>query len=271
MSKFNMFTFKEEEYTLKQLLDLHKMGKRFYSSGEIIDITTGHTFDISEIYNKKSEYYQEFNIIKDKLQDKSTSRVAWAMNQDQIDKEKKRLNKKFNNKNISLSEMELLLKLEKNMDITKNLYITLKDSGTFYKKYHNYKYPEDLSVLYIGRLHLLLDFMTYKNEIKRTNRGNAKYPELNELVKFMRTGSKRVLNETLRELKRHRIIDYRTDNGNKIIYINPLFSERNLKIHPEIYIRFKEELDDVLSDKEIMYLELLTGGDIDSCTLILSE
>ena len=75
----------------------------------------------------------------------------------------------------------------------------------------------------------------------------------------------------LKMLKDVKIIDYVKDVNKKIIYINPLFSNRNLKIHPGIYKRFKTQLDGVLEEKEIKYLELLTFNDKDSGALILKD
>ena len=117
----------------------------------------------------------------------------------------------------------------------------------------------------------LLDFMTYKNEIKNTPRENSNYPTTEDLIIHMKIDSKRTLNRTLKNLKELEIIDYERKGDKKIIYINPLFSDRNLKIHPEIYKRFKTQLDNVLEEKEIKYLELLTYNDEENGTLVLKE
>ncbi len=266
-----LFEFKGDRYTLLELFNLHKMGKNLYKEGSVVDLVTGESFEIENIYNQKQKYYQEFQDLTDKLNEKSTTRIKWAVTQNEIDIETKELNNKYEKNTITLEEMELLLKLEKGIKLYQNYYVTFPNNGTFYKKYHGFKYPEELSTLNIGRLHLLLDFMTYNNEIKRTNRDNSKYPTTQELMDFMRLNDKSTLSRTLRDLKKYRIIDYSKTGKNKIIYINPMFSDRNLKIHPEIYLKFREDLDKVLEPKEVKYLQMLTNGDYNFGVLTLDD
>ena len=270
MSK-KIFIFKDEEYTINELFKLNKEKRKYYMEGNVMDNIDGCIFDISEILTMKEKYYGELNDLVLKLQDGNSSSLVWALKKKEKKKEIDRLNLKYNNNTIKLEELEWLLKLEKGIDLKKNYYVVFPSNGTFYKKNNSFKYPKSLSGLDIGRLTLLLDFMTYKNEIKRTPRENASYPTITDLMNYMRIETKRTLNRVLKVLKGVDIIDYDKKEGKIIIYINPLFGNRNLKIHPEIYKRFKTQLDSVLDEKEIRYLELLTFNDKESGTLVLKN
>lgn len=271
MAKKKIFNFNGEMFNLLDLFHYHISGLNYFKEGDVVDTIDGNCFDISDIFNQKQKYHEEFINTVDKLGDLSSRNIANAMYKDEKEVLKKRLNKRYDKRDISLEELELLLKLESDTPISKNYYVGMKDSGTYYRKYHKFKYPETLSITTIGRFTLLLDFMTYSNTIKRTSRENSNFPTADELMSFMRIENVKTLNRTLKELKDNRIINYRRENGKKIIYINPLCSERNLKIHPEIYRMFKDELDEVLSDKDKLYLNMLTFGDENSATLTILE
>jgi len=258
MSK-TIFKFKDDEYTFKELFSFHKSKKNLYKKGEVEDLSTGELFDISEVYDLKKKYYKELNDLKDTLEEQGTTRLVWALTQNEKDRRVRELNIKFKNNSIDFNEMELLMKLENDVKYDERFYVIMnKRLGTFYKKYHSFSYPNEMTHADIGKLHLLLDFMTYDNEVRRTPRGNAKYPTSEELMTFMRINNESSLSKFINKLKKLNIIaedirkkEYRT------IHINPLFCDRNIKIYPELYKAFKEQLDGVLSDKEIRYLELL--------------
>jgi hypothetical protein len=258
MSK-SSFIFKDDVYTFKELFQFHTSKKNLYQEGEVVNSETGEVFDISEVYDVREKYYGDLVDIKNTLEEQASSRVVWALTQNQKDRKIKELNAKFKDNSITFDEMDWLLKLENNVRYDERFYIIInKRLGTFYKKYHSFSYPEDMSHADIGKLHLLLDFMTYKNEIRRTTRGNSNHPTTEELMTFMRLTNESSLSKFISKLKKLGIVsedirkkDYRT------IYINPLFCDRNVKIYPELYKAFKSQLNDVLSDKEVRYLELL--------------
>jgi hypothetical protein len=269
MSK--IFEFKDDLYSFEEIFDYHKGGKNLYKVGVVTNVETGDDFDISDVYKVKSKYYEVLNDVKEILKDNKSRREIWALNETERDKRIKELNSKYSKGTINLEDIELLLRLEKGVKPEHNYYVTLENQGTFYKKNHRFKYPEGLSKTNIGNLHLLLDFMTYDNEIKRTPHNKALYPTIDELLEFMRLKDSSALSRVLTELKKHGIIEHKRKDGKKIIYINPLFSTRNLKIHPELYKRFKDSLDEVLSPKEVKYLELLTFKDSDRGSIVVSE
>lgn len=258
MSK-TKFIFKDDKYTFSELFNFHKSNKNLFKNGEVINTNTGETFDISEIYDVKDKYYDELNNIKNTLEDKNSYAIVWALTQNEKNRKLDELNYKFENNNISFDEMELLMKLENNVSYEERFYIVLnKRLGTFYKKYHTFSYPKKLTHADIGKLSLLLDFMTYDNEIRRTPRANANYPTTKELMEFMRVTNESSLKKFFKKLKDLKIIY--EDNRKKsfrTIYINPLFCDRNIKIYPDLYKAFKEDLDKTLSDKEKKYLELM--------------
>ena len=252
-------TFKDDTYSFKELLQFYNSKKNLYQKGEVLDLETGEIWDISEINNLREKYYNTLKDISKNLQETSTGRVVWALTENEKDRKIAELNLKFKNNTITFDEMEWLLKLENNVSFDERFYVVIdKRMGTFYKKYHNYNYPEEMSHADIGKLHLLMDFMTYDNDIRRTPRGNSKYPTTEELMKFLRITNESSLSKFISKLKSLKIIsedvrkkEYRT------IYINPLFCNRAMKIYPNLYKAFKEQIDDVLSEKEIKYLQLL--------------
>lgn len=253
------FIFKDDEYTFSELFNFHRSNKNLFKSGEVINTTTGEMFDISEIYDIKNKYYDELNNIKDTLEDRNSSTLVWALTQNEKNRKLSELNHKFENGNISFDEMELLMKLENNVSYEERFYVVLnKRLGTFYKKYHTFSYPKELTHADIGKLSLLLDFMTYDNEIRRTSRANANYPTTKELMEFMRVTDESSLKKFIKKLKDLKIIseDVRKRTF-RTIYINPLFCDRNIKIYPELYRAFKDDLDKTLTDKEKKYLELM--------------
>jgi len=162
------FEFKEDIYTFEEIFNCHKGGKNLYKTGDVTDTETGDCFDISKVYAVKSKYYEILNNVKEVLRDTKSSREIWALNESEKEKRIKELNSKYSKNIITLEEIELLLRLEKGVKPEHNYYVTLGDLGTFYKKHHKFKYPESLSKANIANLTLLLDFMTYDNEIKRT-------------------------------------------------------------------------------------------------------
>ena len=272
--KKEIFIFKDDVYTLKELIIFNNSQKNLFQDGIVVNSETGEEFEISEIHSVREKYFEHLSEIKDIIEDNNTSRTIWALTQDEIDRKIKELNVKFSKNKITLDELEILLKLEKGVKFNKfdnNFYVILQEQGTFYKKFHKFKYPISLSKSNIGSLHLLLDFMTYRNEIKRTQNDKSNYPTTKELMEYMRVKDESALSRVLRDLKKYNIIDYKREKGKKIIYINPLFSNRNLKIHPELYRRFKDDIDEVLSDKEIKYLEMLTFSDSENGTIVIED
>ena len=264
------FKFKEDFYTMRELLILNRQGKNLYISGKVKDMSDDFEFDIVDIKEYKTLYHEELHRLATSLESEESKIIKVDTEAIKRRRDVELLNVKYEEGTINLEDLELLLKYESNIQPYHNYYVTISNKGGYYKKYHSYEYPKELTHSQAGKLLFLLDFMTYKNEIKKTPRDNSKYPSTEDLMKALRITNLNTLNRSLKELKDLGVIDYRRKDSKKVIYINPILSDRGLKLHPEVYIRFKEDIDKVITGKESRYLELLCSDDGFGC-LILSD
>jgi len=271
MSKVT-FTFKEDTYTFSELLKAHLTDKNLYKDGTVVNCETGEEFEIDKIEEVREKYYEYLDYIKNTLSEERTSLDVWTINQNRKNKRIKELNSKYDKYTISVDELNELIKLEGDIKIEGDVQIKLnRDGEIFYKKYQSYIYPCSLSHADIGKFHLLLDFMTYKSEIKRTPRDNSNHPKLEELMTYMRISDIRTLNRSLSKLKKNKLINEELIESKRIIYINPIYVVKNLKITPTTYKFFKEDINKFLTEKEIRYLEMVTYDDKDAGVITLEN
>ncbi len=269
MSK-RIFIFKDEEYTFNELFAEYRKKRNHYKLGDVVDSKTGDSFDISEINSVKAKYNDALGDLKDILKsDIQTRRDIWALEQNMRDKELKRLNGLYSKDTINLTDMENLLRLEWNIKDKAPLQIKIPNRGSFYMTYQYVKMPESITDKIYGRYHYLLNYMTYKSIIKIKPHDNSKLPTQEGLMEHMRISSIRTLNSTLKTLRDAGLISDSKEGKLRIIYINPFYADRNLKVTPEVYVRFKDSLDTVLTPKVQKFLTLSNYSDIESSSLIL--
>lgn len=77
-----IFKFKDDEYTFKELFSMALTKKNIYQQGEVVNLHTGEVFDISEIYQVKTKYYELLNDITNTIGNIHDNRIRWAVEQE---------------------------------------------------------------------------------------------------------------------------------------------------------------------------------------------
>ena len=156
------------------------------------------------------------------------------------------------------------LKLKKELDSN-----FLKNRSMFSISYDSYitlnigeKLPKDLKMVDKGRFYEMLYFLSYDNKLKKTPRKNGraiKKEELMEVLEFTNYNSFRKFMCNLAKL--NVLTEVSTSNKTKVIILNPVYVNRNIRIDYTTYIIFKEHIKKYLTEEEIYYIELLGNKD----------
>ena len=272
MSKIS-FSFKDDEYTFKELFNMYLTKKKIYQSGEVINNSTGEVFDISTILNVKTQYHHLLNEITDTIGNEHDRRIKWAIEQEELNNRFKSLEKKYMDKDIKVEEMFEYLTSKKKFN---NEFI--KDRQMFSVKYDSFitlnigeKLPNDLSFLDKGRFYEMLYYLAYSNSLQHTPRKNGRIIKKEDLMEVLKINHYKSYRSFISNLVKHNIIrEVSTTNNSKVIIINPIYANRNIRIDYTTYIIFKKDIQNFLTEEEIYYLELIGNKDdlVDSYEIV---
>jgi len=241
-------SFKDHTYTLKKLLILRR-DSPLYSSGEVIDLETGETLDISELDKLKTTYINELLPQKEK-----TNLIKKYNNLDL----RETLEKKFKENTINKEELLQLIRLQN------STHFEISYSDFFIINCAKEK-PKNISPSDYGRFMLLLDLMSYTNKIQ--NQSNGKKIKESVIMEKLEIKSPKTFKNLITKLSSAGMLSKNGYGDKRFIHINPAYAKRKIKIDETIYSLFKEDLVEFLTDYEIKYFELCSDIDITSSTL----
>lgn len=263
MSKI-YFDFKGDKYTFKELFSMQVLGKNLYKEGEVTNLSTGECFDISEVYNKKEQYYSLLNEITDTVGNEHDRRIEWALKKKQEEDRAKCLEKLYKDKKIKCEEMAEYISLKKKND---NTFINGRE--IFALSYDNFitlnigeRIPKEVKYTEKGRFYDMLCYLSYDNKLKHTPRKNGRIIKKEELMEALDFKDYTVYRKFISSMVKHNLIrEIPTTNKNKVIIINPVYANRNIRIDYTTYLTFKSDIKKFLTEEEIYYIELLGTKD----------
>lgn len=229
--------FNEHVYNLGQLIELRRISP-LYKSGDVCDLETGETVDISEIDKFRDLYIDELLPTKDKLS---------LLNKKDKTHLLKLYEKKFAENRITKLELLELIKLKSSR------YFEIDYDDYFIKNAEQPK-PEELSISDYGRFMMLLDLMSYKNIIQHSS--NGKQIKKTDIMKYLEIENDKSFTNFLGRLCKVGMIARNGVRGKRFIHINPIYAKRKIKIDQTIYDLFKDDLAKYLDEYEIAYFEM---------------
>lgn len=232
--------FQDYEYTFKELFDLH-LKSPMYKEGDVTDLDDGEIFDIKNICDYKNKYFSEI------LTNKHKENIIKKINEND---KKNTLEQKYKNRTIKKDEMLELLKIKNQDGLLPNYNI-----GKGYIIVNLNKIPENISDSDYGKFNKMLSFLSYSNSnmIENKNKKPIKKSEISRYLKFSKV---EYFNKFLRRLKSENLLDEQSYNGIKYIILNPAYARKNMAIDKTIYMIFKDDLKEFLTDEQKFYLEM---------------
>jgi len=252
--------FKDDEYTFKELFSFYLTKKKHFQYGEVINTSTGEMFDISEIKDVKSQYYELLKEVTNTIGNDNDRRIKWAIEHEYKENRYKELKEKFEKDITNLEEMQEYIKLKKEFDSD-----FLKGRCEFSISYDSFiilnineKIPKTVKYIDKGRFLDMLHFLSYDNIMKHNPRKNGraiKKEELMEELGFNDYSSYRKFINVL--IKNNLIKEVPTNNKTKVIILNPIYVNRNIRIDYTTYLMFQSDLKKFLTKEEIKIIELM--------------
>lgn len=235
MSK-NKFLFKENEYTLSELITLRGISP-LYKEGEVVDLQTGECLKIEDIDNWRSIY------ISDLISDNHKRHIM--KNYDSKNK-LKIYEEKFLNGTISKEELFELIKSKRSK------YFEIEYNDYFISNCSKEK-PKGISHSEYGRFFVMLDFLSYSNTITHKNGQSVKEVDL---IKKLDISSIKTFRNFMSKLSKFGLLAKNKTGGKNFIHINPAYAKRRIKIDFTTYTLFKSDLKEYLNEYEIAYFEM---------------
>jgi hypothetical protein len=235
-----ILVYKENSYTFKDLFELNKKSI-YYKTGEVIDLDTAETFDISEIHKYRKNYISEIMTDKEK-----ENMINYKDNQSSYNF----LEEKYRKKTITKDEMYLFLQYKNQNKIIPNYNYT---KG--YIVVNLNKIPGNLSDADYGKFHKMLSFLS-NNHYNRLSYNNQYPISKKDMAVFLGYKKLEYFNKYLRNLKKHKLLDEQIFGGVKYLIINPAYAKKNMEIDSTVYKIFKGDLDECLTEEQIYYLNM---------------
>lgn len=222
-----IFKFKDDEYTFKELFSMALTKKNIYQQGEVVNLQTGEIFDISEIYQVKTKYYELLNDITNTVGNIHDNRIRWAIEQESKENTYNILKEKYDKKSITLDEMFDYLKLKKELDSN-----FLKNRSMFSISYDSYitlnigeRLPKDLKMVDKGRFYEMLYFLSYDNKLKKTPRKNGRAVKKEELMEVLELTNYNSFRKFMCNLAKLNVLtEVSTTNKTKVVILNPIYA-----------------------------------------------
>jgi hypothetical protein len=250
MSK--ILEFKGGKYTFLELIKYasdERLGE--YCIGEVVNSNTGEIFDISELKYK----YDELNFqVLENLEHMSPyqrKRILECATKGYDEIRKSELEKKFSDNTITYEECKELLLIEnyKKKDILKVRF------NEFYMVNKIKDKPEGLSDDYYGKFFRLANyFMSVRNRLEYIKNGKPIKKE--DIATHLGLKSTRAFDMLIKKLGDFNLVARAKIGNRKYIIINPAYLNMQFDISYEVYVLFKDDLDEILSPVEIRMLEL---------------
>lgn len=240
--------FKEDEYTFKELWHHFISMKKIYSEGEVLDLDTGETFDISEFYKYKSNFSEEVYEGLKELSDSTTLKRKLKADRDK--NKLRELEDAFETGIISPDELRQLIKLKYN---SKDIILAMNYEHFIFLNIST-EIP-NLTDGELGKFYKILFKMTHRaNELLKTNNIKSNPVGVNELQELLGI-SERSVYTFLNKLKAKNIIKEHSKNNKKYYSVNPKYAI-NGRLNSYSYFLFKEDMEQVFPNvpKEIIKL-----------------
>jgi hypothetical protein len=236
----SVLLYKDNRYNFKDLFELNKKSV-YYKNGEVLDLETGETFDIEDIYKYRKNYINEIMTEKEK-----DNAIKYRDDKNSY----KFLEEKYKNKTITKDEMYLYLQYKNQNKIIPNYNYT---KG--YIVVNLNKIPENLSDADYGKFHKMLSFLS-NNHHNRLSHNNQHPISKQDMSNFLKYKKLEYFNKYLRVLKKNKLLDEMSFGGIKYLIINPAYAKKNMEIDSTVYKIFKEDLDECLTEEQIYYLNM---------------
>lgn len=257
--------FKGEKYDYESLI-INYYEDTFnenFKDGDVEDLSNGDTFDIADISDRYLTLNDGILENTDHLSHLQRGKIRNILNNKALSFRKKLLNHKLIEDTITKEQLEELIMIEDNKNISKEFYDNegLKAdiiNNHFVKISQENPLPKDLKIPDVGRFHRLLEVMIKRNAIKRTSHGNSGDIKRSELMEHLECNIS-TFKTFIKKLENNSIIRlYAIPKSNrKIIFINPIYAHRELVISKELYNVFKDVLDIKLDRKLSKYMEIV--------------
>lgn len=230
--------FKDTEYTYGELLELYLKNKKHYQEGEIIDLETGEIYNIKNIKENLSKPY-----------------INEIMNKKDVNYKLKTLNnsileEKYKNKTITKDEMYKYLIALNQHTLTPNYNY---DKGYIIVNLN--KIPLNITDAEYGKFHKMLSYLS-TNHLNRISHKNQHPVSKLDLCNFLAYKKIEYFNKYLRKLKKYRLVEEQNYGETKYLIINPAYAKRSMELDRTIYLMFKEDLDECLTDEQKFYLNM---------------
>jgi hypothetical protein len=257
-----IFKFKDEKYSVYDLL-LFYIDKRLkdFKEGEVENLVDGEVFSITDIKSKLYLLNEEIINNAEHLSYSERSKLRGLLSEDENNKRKEELNNKLENSDIDIEELKELMFLEGDsfgegyidFSLIEKDYIKINQATLF---------PQDIKDNTLGKFLKLLMLTTYQNNIQKTNRGNSGNMSKSELKKYLKISNDKTFSTTFQELEKYDLLFRKQKPGKGfIIFINPLYANRNNKFHLDKtqYKLFKDNLKDKLPKRMCVYLDMMNN------------
>lgn len=259
--------FKEDEYSIIELIKYRATGKNIFKSGEVIDGLTGEIMDIQDIDRLRDQYYEEIKENANIICDRKSNKLKWATKKEIEELKKELLQEKYNKKTITKDELLELIELKNE-----------KRNNAFSIEYKNFitlnigqKLPEVMSFSDKGKFYDMLYYLAYCNTLKHTPRKNGRVILKEDLMKLLSFNNYKSYRRFIGTLVKNNLIrELKNNNNTRIIIINPVYANRNIRVDYTTYLCFKDDLDNFLTEEEKTYLVMLgTSDDLISAYTII--
>lgn len=244
--------FKGSKYTFLELIKYASDDRlKEYCNGNVVNNTTGEMFDIGELKYK----YDELNLkLLENLEHMTPYQrkkiLEYASKGYDVIREQV-LMEKFENNTINYDECKelLLIQNHKNKDLLKVKF------DEFYIVNKMKPKPKGLSDDYYGKFFNMVSyFMSCRNRLEYIKNGKPIKKE--DISKHLELKNPRSLDTIIKKLCEYKLFAKGKMGNRNYLIINPAYVNMQFQITYEVYLLFKEDLDEMLSPIEIKMLEL---------------
>lgn len=250
MSK--VLEFRGNKYSFLELIKYasdKKLTEYFY--GDVINTSTGEVFDISELRMQFDSLNEKLLENLEHMSPYQRKKILEYATKGYDTLREKFLEEKFEACTITYDECKelLLIKNYKNKDILKVKF----DEFYLVNKVKNK--PKQLSCDYYGKFHMLIAyFMSCRNRMEHVT--NGKPISKKDLMAALEMKTERAFEIFVKKLCECKLLAKGSIGKRKYLVVNPAYANMQFQITYEVYMLFKEDLDEILSPIEVRMLEL---------------
>lgn len=261
MAGKKILTYNDKKYDMETLIINHYDKNEKFYEGDVINLTNGEIYEISELPNIYVEMNRGLLDNAEHLTYNQRNRIANLINNKMKSYRIKHLNKKLEADVITKEELEELILKEEGRDLSHELNsnngIKANIITKFIKVSQENPLPREISMPQIGRFHRLLETTVSKGKVLKRAHGNSIEPTRKELMDYLECKSLNTFKNFIKEMEKYDLVRYlQLPNNRNIIFINPLYAHSDLIISKELFGVFKDVLEKKLDHKIIKYMEL---------------